>query len=96
MTLNEARTIITTSPPPTGTRGECLECAGRGVCEWHAAQGRVQDHNRSEAIRSLLQHERAKERARICARFEFESDEYHTAEEKADLYKTTGTILPRY
>ena len=51
--------------------------------------------SRCNAIRLACDALRRNEIARVSARFEFESDEFYTADEKAELFVNTGQILPR-
>ena len=55
------------------------------------------DHMRRwTEITLASQNHRKTERDRIKGRFEFESDEFMTSEEKAILYLKTGHVSPRY
>lgn len=44
---------------------------------------RAQERRKSDALRWAVRHHRAAEIDRVCARYELESDEFQTAEEKA-------------
>ena len=83
--------------PPTLSDGSCAECCGRsGPCAYHSAEGIKRDRERSQALATAARGARAAELARIAARFEFESDQYATATEKAAAYLETGRIAPRF
>ncbi len=51
---------------------------------------------KTEQLRLAAIGQRENEIARTCARFEFESDEFKTAREKAVEYLNTGHISARY
>lgn len=73
------------------------------MCEFYAdgtprdyAKERAAYDERCKAIASAANALRRNELSRIAARFEFESDQYMTAEQKAERYLQTGQISPRY
>ena len=73
--------------------GTCLDCVGRvghGRCAFHAAEDRQRERTFSALLQRTVEAMRADEIGRICARYELESDEMQTREEKA------ASILARF
>lgn len=63
--------------------GSCPACSGGWVCAFHRSQGLRADRERSAMLRRVCAGIRANRIAEVCARFELESDEGGTREEKA-------------
>ncbi len=83
--------------PATLPDGTCRECCGRsGPCAYHQAEGQRQWETKWRTVAAAARGARAAELARVAARFEFESDQFQTAEEKAAAYLKTGRIAPRF
>ncbi len=63
--------------------GACPDCIGGWLCAYHQRQGLDNDRKRSQAIKSAVRSLRNQELQRIMARYELESDEFLSAEQKA-------------
>jgi hypothetical protein len=73
--------------PRYDDRGACLDCValiGRSRCEFHAAEDQKRDARNRATLRRSCEIGHAHELARICARYELESDEGGTREQKAE------------
>jgi len=82
-----------TKEPPKDERGACTACRGGWLCQWHKDEGLRKDAERSAVLRRVCQSIREAEIARVCSRFELESDEGGTREEKASRYLESGVFL---
>jgi hypothetical protein len=74
---------IITPAPKLRADGSCPQCVGGWQCAYHQQQGVVADKLRSEAIRLASESLRRAEISRVCARYELETDEAGTREDKA-------------
>lgn len=63
--------------------GRCMTCIGGNLCKFCSADNAKQDRERSAVLASAAADIRCNRIARVCARFELESDEGGTREEKA-------------
>ena len=64
--------------------GSCLYCmADYSSCQFHRMVDFLRDENRRETIKGIVAHQKAERLKRICAKYELESDEMMTREEKA-------------
>lgn len=63
--------------------GTCPACIGGWLCKFHQQEGLRIDAQRSQVIKQAVAGIRRAEIARTCARYELESDEMLTAEQKA-------------
>ena len=63
--------------------GSCPQCIGGWQCAYHQQQGIALDRSRSEAIKLASESLRRAEISRVCARYELETDEAGTCEDKA-------------
>ena len=71
--------------PILNADGSCPDCLRSWrQCAWHIADGLREDRERSEMLRRVCAAQRADEIGRVCARYELESDEMQTREEKAE------------
>jgi hypothetical protein len=66
--------------------GSCSACVGGWQCAWHQNEGVRLDRERGAMLRRVSANSRQYEIARVCSRFELESDEGGTREEKAERY----------
>lgn len=74
-----------TLPEPVLRRdGSCPACMGGNVCRWHQEDGLRRDREGMDNLRRVCASAHAHEIGRICARYELESDEGGTREEKAE------------
>ena len=71
--------------------GSCPACVGGWQCEYHQREGvrRFQERERMLAI--VARGIRARRIADLCARYELESDEFQTREQKAEHILANGT-----
>jgi hypothetical protein len=81
------------TPRPDGT---CTACQGGWLCRYHQEETQARWQRRQDAAANAASAARIAELARIAARFEFESDQFQTATEKAAEYLETGRIAPRF
>lgn len=72
--------------PKTRADGSCSACVGGWQCAWHQAEGVRVDRERGEMLRAVSANARKYDIAHLCARFELESDEMTTREQKAEHY----------
>ncbi len=63
--------------------GACKLCLGKGLCDYHKIEGVKRDKIKSSILRSSAVAARIANIDYICARYELESDELFTADEKA-------------
>ena len=84
--------------PVLRSDGSCPECANGGgrICAYHSAEGIRKDRAFWDSMGPRLAVARNAELSRIAARFEFESDEMLTWQEKAQAYLDTGHVSARY
>lgn len=61
----------------------CPTCIGGWLCKSCQQEGLIRDRQRMAAVRDVCQSYRRMAIDRLCSRFELESDEFSTAEEKA-------------
>ena len=66
--------------------GSCSACCGGWQCAWHQAEGVRRDRERGAMLRRISAVSWQYEIARVCSRFELESNEGGTREEKAERY----------
>ena len=69
--------------PTLRSDGSCPACSGGWTCSFHIAEGLRKDKENAATLRRVCESAKVNELARICARFELESDEMQTREEKA-------------
>jgi hypothetical protein len=62
--------------------GSCPQCVGGWQCAYHQQQGVAKDRMQSETIKLASESLRRAEISRVCARYELETDEAGTCEEK--------------
>lgn len=70
--------------PETYPDGACKACAGGWKCAYHIAEDAERDRQMSAVLRRACEGIRINRIARVCARFELESDEFLTREQKAE------------
>jgi len=71
--------------PTMNADGSCPACLRSWrQCDWHIAEGLRRDRERSAMFARVCRRASAEEIARTCARYELESDEFQTREEKAE------------
>lgn len=66
--------------------GSCPLCVGGWLCLFHQEAAAQRDRDLGAMLRRVAAAQHANEIARVCARFELESDEGGTREEKAERY----------
>jgi hypothetical protein len=71
-------------PPPSPEDARCPDCRGGWQCPHHQALGVELWNARQAMLRDVADHQRQIARDRIAARYELESDEYLTADQKAE------------
>ena len=71
--------------------GACMACAGGWKCAYHIQEDAIADRKRSELLRSVAAGIAQTRIYRVCARFELESDEMATREEKAAVCRDIVT-----
>ena len=76
-------TTKTNAGPVLRADGSCPVCSSGWVCAYHQEAGLRRDRERSAVLRRVCESMRAAEIGRVCARFELESDEFQTREQKA-------------
>lgn len=74
--------------PETYPDGACKACLGGNKCDWHIERDAENDRKRSEMLRRVCAGIRANEIGRVCSRYELESDEFMTREQKAEALIT--------
>lgn len=86
------RTKPRISKPAIDARGACLACASNGgwVCDWHKEESAQRDRDLSAMFVRVSASNKANRIAEVCSRFELESDEMLTREEKAELMIQRG------
>ncbi len=70
--------------PELDKNGACPYCVGGWLCAYHQRTTTEAWNKRQAAIRDSARMARAAARDRIAARFELESDEFETADAKAE------------
>ena len=70
--------------PDTYPDGACKACVGGWKCAFHIAEDEERERRMSDVLRQAVAGIRATRIARVCARFELESDEFLTREQKAE------------
>lgn len=78
-----AKPIAALVAPTLRPDGSCPACSGGWSCPYHIAEGLRRDAEQSALLRRVAAAQRENEIARVCSRFELESDERGTREEKA-------------
>ena len=86
-------TTVKLQPPALRPDGACPECLGRGLCDYHKQTTQAAWIKRERALQSAGRATIAGRIARICASFELESDEFYTAEQKAQQYIEKGIAI---
>lgn len=71
--------------PTMNPDGSCPACIGGWLCSWHQQEGLRRDREQAAVLRRARAGIRQNIIARICAEHELESDEFQTAEQKAEL-----------
>jgi len=76
----------TMNAPTMNPDGSCPKClfAGGWHCEWHQAEAVRRCRERSAMAARVCRRATDEDIARTCARYELESDEFQTREEKAE------------
>ena len=75
--------------PRENKDGSCPNCmADYSSCKFHRMADDLREKNLRETIRGIVAHSKAERLGRICAKYELESDEMMTREEKAAAYTT--------
>lgn len=70
--------------PQLDKNGACPDCSGGWMCAYHQRTTAAAWEKRQAAIRDAVRMARAAARDRIAARWELESDEFETADQKAE------------
>lgn len=71
--------------PDTYPDGACKACVGGWKCAFHIAEDAERDRRMADVLRQAVAGIRQTRIARVCSRFELESDEFLTREQKAEL-----------
>lgn len=69
--------------PALRSDGTCSACAGGWLCQFHKEETGRNEAQRAETLKHAAHAARQAEICRVCARYELESDEFFTREEKA-------------
>lgn len=69
--------------PTLNPDGSCPLCLGGWLCSWHQQDGLRRDREQAATLRQVAANIRQARIESICARYELESDEGGTAEQKA-------------
>jgi hypothetical protein len=77
------KTLHALAKPETLSDGRCAACGPGGHCEWHAQEGLRRDRELFAKLRGITARAQEHAIARVCARYELESDETGTREEHA-------------
>lgn len=73
--------------------GSCSTCSGGWLCKACQNDGLARDKARSAILRSTVQGIQQTRIARVCSRYELESDERGTREEKAAEMLAVNPLL---
>ena len=63
--------------------GSCPACIGGWQCAFHQAEGVRRDREKYARLRDVCRIAAGRDIARVCLRYELESDEFSTREQKA-------------
>ena len=73
--------------------GACKACAGGWKCAFHIAEDAEREKRRHEVLRRTVAGIQQTRIYRVCARFELESDEFLSREQKAEAMLTANPNL---
>ena len=82
--------------PKRNEDGFCVECLGRGLCDYHKIETQARWMEKQNAMRLAARGIRSGHIARIMARGEMESDEAGTAYEKAERIFDGNNPIPQH
>lgn len=75
---------ITLVEPPRRVDGTCAACVGGWLCKYHQQTTALHWNREQNRNAAMMIRVRRDELHRIAARYELESDEFYTAEQKAE------------
>lgn len=79
--------------PGTYSNGACRGCAGGNKCAWHIEEDAKRDLQWSKELSRICGHIKQARIERVYSRFELESDEMATREEKAESMLIDNPLL---
>lgn len=96
-TQNTSRPVDAVAPAirPDGSCPDCANGGGR-ICAYHSAEGIRKDREFWQSMRPRLEVARNAELWHIASRFEFETDQMQTWQQKAQRFIDAGMISPRF